>query len=189
MLQQGAVPVEQALAPHLGQAGGRVLFQTGEEAVACLLELLPLGGEIQGPAGIEPDIAAVLAGPEDLALGAHERLVGLDAQQAEAADAAVVQKAIALLKKDKMLGMVLSVETDAVFNQEQETEQVTKTTQTIIKMIADAFQVVSAQPALLPLYRQMIETVAATMPRSRPFEAVIEQCFAKVEVELNKPEP
>ena len=97
--------------------------------------------------------------------------------------------AIALLKKDKMLGMVLSVETDAVFNQEQETEQVTKTTQTIIKMIADAFQVVSAQPALLPLYRQMIETVAATMPRSRPFEAVIEQCFAKVEVELNKPEP
>ena len=109
--------------------------------------------------------------------------------QAEAADAAVVQKAIALLKKDKMLGMVLSVETDAVFNQEQETEQVTKTTQTIIKMIADAFQVVSAQPALLPLYRQMIETVAATMPRSRPFEAVIEQCFAKVEVELNKPEP
>ena len=47
MLQQGAVPVEQALAPHLGQAGGRVLFQTGEEAVACLLELLPLGGEIQ----------------------------------------------------------------------------------------------------------------------------------------------
>lgn len=108
---------------------------------------------------------------------------------AEANNTETVQKALNLLKKDKMLGMVLSVETDAVFNQEQEAEQVTKTTQTIIKMIADAFQVVSAQPALLPLYRQMIETVAATMPRSRPFEAVIEQSFAKIEVELNKPEP
>ena len=58
-----------------------------EKAVTRGRQLLALGREVQGPAGIDPDIAAVLASPENLALGTHERLVGLDAQQAETAEA------------------------------------------------------------------------------------------------------
>ena len=108
---------------------------------------------------------------------------------AEAADRQLADEALRLLKEDKMRNMILSVETDAVFDQELETQKTLETTQNICTMISTAFQTVSMQPALLPLYRQMIEAVAATMPRSRPFEAVIEQVFSKVEQELNKPDP
>ncbi len=104
-------------------------------------------------------------------------------------DINVFNQAIELLKTEKMLGMVLSVETEEVFNQEQEAQKTLEAIQTITKMINDAFQVVSAQPKLLPLYRQMVNAVVSTIPRSRPFEAVIEQVFVDIEKQISQPTP
>ena len=98
-----------------------------------------------------------------------------------------VNQAIELLKTDKMRGMMLSVETEEVYNQEQEAQKTIEATQTVTKMISEAFQLVSAQPLLLPLYRQMVNAVVATIPRSRPFEAVIEKVFSAIEQQLNQP--
>ena len=107
----------------------------------------------------------------------------------EAADGQTVRQAMALLKKERMREMVLSVETDAVFNQEEEAARNLQAVQSIAGLVSGAFQLVSVQPALLPLYRQMIETVAATTARARPFESVIGRVFAKIEDELGRPEP
>lgn len=108
---------------------------------------------------------------------------------AQMGDVQTVQRALALLKKDKMLGMVLSVETEEIFNQEQESKKTLEAVQTITKMVNDAFQLVSAQPKLLPLYRQMVSSIVTVMPHSRPFEAVLEQVFGNIEQELSKPKP
>lgn len=56
-------------------------------------------------------------------------------------------------------------------------------------MITSSFQVVSAQPALLSLYKQMIESMVATLPSARQFSASIEACFGKIEQELSAPQP
>ena len=57
-------------------------------------------------------------------------------------------------------------------------------------MIKEAFALVSSQPLLLPLYRSMIESVIATMPRARQFESVLEQTFNNISKDLqDKPQP
>ena len=55
-------------------------------------------------------------------------------------------------------------------------------------MIGASFNVVSNQPALLPLYRQMIESAVATMPNARQFDAVMNEAFNAIENEFNKPD-
>ena len=55
-------------------------------------------------------------------------------------------------------------------------------------MVTAAFQVVSAQPALLPLYKQMIDSVVVTLPNTRQFSAAIDETFARIEAELAQPE-
>ena len=89
----------------------------------------------------------------------------------------LVEEAVKLLKTDKVRNMVLSVETDMVFDQEAEALKVTSAVQAIAKLIQDAFQLVSLQPKLLKLYQKMVESVVATMPKGRAFSAVIGQCF------------
>ncbi len=105
---------------------------------------------------------------------------------AEQHDRAVAESAVALLRSEKMRGMVLGIETDSVFNHEQQTNDVLKTVETIGKMITEAMPIVSAQPLLLPLYRQMIETVVSVMPHARSFETVLEQVFGTVSADLAK---
>lgn len=101
----------------------------------------------------------------------------------------LVVAAIQLLKTDKMRGMVLGIETDTSFNQSEDLEKISQAIELIHTMIINAFQVVSMQPLLLPLYRQMIETVVVTLPNARQYEPVIEQAFSQIQQQLSQPQP
>lgn len=101
----------------------------------------------------------------------------------------LVVAAIQLLKTDKMRGMVLGIETDTSFNQSEDMEKISQAIELIHTMIINAFQVVSMQPLLLPLYRQMIETVVVTLPNARQYEPVIEQAFSQIQQQLSQPQP
>ena len=58
---------------------------------------------------------------------------------------------------------------------------------TINEMINTAFQAVSAQPLLLPVYKQMIMSIVATLPNARQFEAVIDDALNKIAQQLSQP--
>ena len=96
--------------------------------------------------------------------------------------------AVKLLKSEKLRGMVINLETDGCFNMEQEEERTLNVLKNVHQIISQAFGIVSQQPALLPLYRQMLESAVATMPRARQFDAVMDSAFNKIEQELNEPE-
>ncbi|MBE6445647.1 MAG: hypothetical protein E7019_06355 [Alphaproteobacteria bacterium] len=101
---------------------------------------------------------------------------------------AEAQAAVTLLKDEKMRGMILEIENDNVFNAEAEAEKTLNGIKSLNDLISGAFSVVSQQPLLLPLYRSMIESVCSSLPKARPFEAVIEKVFASLEADLGKPE-
>jgi hypothetical protein len=88
-----------------------------------------------------------------------------------------------------MRGMLLGIETDSSFNQSEEAQKVNDAVTLIHTMVTNAFQVVSAQPLLLPLYRQMIETVVVTLPNARQYEPVIDEVFNKIQQQLSEPQP
>ena len=96
--------------------------------------------------------------------------------------------AVKLLKSEKLRGMVIDLETDGCFNLEQEEERTLKVLHNVHDLISQAFNIVSQQPALLPLYRQMLESAVATMPKARQFNAVMDTVFNKIAQELNKPD-
>ena len=98
----------------------------------------------------------------------------------------LVAEAVLLLKTEKLRGMILRVESEAVFNQEAEHKKTIDGINTINTMIKEAFALVSSQPLLLPLYRSMIEAVIASMPRTRQFENVLEQTFNGISKDLAK---
>ena len=102
-------------------------------------------------------------------------------------DHELVFKAIKLLRTEKLRGMVLRVESDAVFNQEEEYQKTINGVTTINTMIKEAFLTISQQPLLLPLYRSMIEAVIISMPHARMFESVLEQTFNDISKDLQKP--
>lgn len=102
-------------------------------------------------------------------------------------DPRVVMQAVDLLKQERLRGMVLGIETDSTFNQEAESMKMVESIRVISEMIKSAFDVVSAQPLLLGLYRQMMGSLVATMPNARQFEKTIEDVFAKVEQQLAQP--
>lgn len=108
-------------------------------------------------------------------------------QEQDGYDPQLVMEAISLLKTDKMRGMILNIETDVVFNQEQEAQKTLESVQTLSKMIAEALPVVSQQKLLLPLYKQMVSAVVSTVPHARLFESVLEKTFSQIEAELNQP--
>ena len=117
----------------------------------------------------------------------EETLLGFLSPE-ELQNTALARDAVRLLKTQHLRGMALEVETDIVFQQEQEAAQTLNGINTINEMISAAFQTVSSQPLLLPLYRQMIMSVVMTMPKSRQFAATVEKVFKDIEQELNKPE-
>lgn len=100
--------------------------------------------------------------------------------------------AVALLKDEKMRGMCLEIESDNVFNAEEEAQKTLNGVQALNELIGAALPTVSQQPLLLPLYRRMVEAVCASLPKARPFETVIAKVFADVAEDLSKteaPEP
>ncbi len=98
-------------------------------------------------------------------------------------------KAVHILRHDKLRDMIIDLETDGQYSQEAAGQKILDTLNDLNTMIGEAMNMVSKQPALLPLYRQMIESAVATMPNARQFDAIMEQVFNKIEAELNKPEP
>lgn len=102
----------------------------------------------------------------------------------------VASMAVKLLKQEKTRKMSINIETDTVFDQDGDASRTLAAIETINNMIEKALAAVNAQPKLLPLYRQMIETVVATMPKARPYEEVIEKIFVEIEQELaNQQQP
>jgi hypothetical protein len=110
------------------------------------------------------------------------------AQYAEPnAPAEIVMQAIQLLKTDKIRNLTLGIETDTSFMQSEQADKTLEAVKTIHEMITASFQVVSAQPALLGLYKQMIDSVVVTLPNTRQFTAAIDETFTRIENELAQP--
>lgn len=96
--------------------------------------------------------------------------------------------ALQLLRQDKTRNLIVGIETDTSFNQDNEAEKTLEAVKIVNDMVTQAFQFVSAQPALLPLYKQMIESVVITLPTTRQFETVIDDVFNKIAGELAQPD-
>lgn len=114
--------------------------------------------------------------------------LALFAPDVSADKAFVVAQAIKLLKSDKLRDMVIDIETDTSFNLNEEEGRILRVLDNINTIINKAFGVVSAQPALLPLYKQMLSAAVASMPNARQFESTISSVFAKIGEALNKPD-
>ncbi len=97
--------------------------------------------------------------------------------------------AVELLKSDKLRDMVLGVESDVRFGEGDKAKNNIEAITTIHTMIGQAFDIVSKQPALLGLYRQMIGGVVSCLSNARQYENVLESCFDKIAAELSAPEP
>lgn len=117
---------------------------------------------------------------------APETLIGF-LNGEEKNEPALIENAVMLLKNEKMRGMLLHVETDGILNAEQDAAKTIASVETIKKLIADGMNVISTQPLLLPLYRQMILAVIGVTPNARLFEGVLDRTFADIEKDLNKP--
>ena len=96
--------------------------------------------------------------------------------------------AVKLLKHNKLRQMVIDLETDCCYDQDAAVARILNTLSNINEMIAKSFDVVSKQPALLPLYRQMIESAVATMPNARQFDAAMLKAFDDIETEFKQPD-
>lgn len=110
------------------------------------------------------------------------------AQFAANYDPQVAIQAIDLLRQDKTRNLVIGIETDATFMQDDEQSKTLEAVRIVNDMITQAFQFISAQPLLLPLYKQMIESVVITLPNTRQFEPVIDDVFNKIAAELAQPD-
>lgn len=96
--------------------------------------------------------------------------------------------ALQLLRQDKTRNLIIGIETDTSFNQDNVAEKTLEAVKIVNDFVTQAFQVVSAQPALLPLYKQMIESAIITLPTTRQFEAVLDEVFNKIAQDLAQPE-
>lgn len=103
----------------------------------------------------------------------------------------LVKAAIQLLKTDKLRGMVLGIETDTAFNQDQTAQKVHEAMELVNTMIVQSVQVVGPTGASpwAPLYRKMIESVVASLPNGRQWEPVIEQVFNSIQQAMAQPKP
>lgn len=99
----------------------------------------------------------------------------------------VLMAAIELLKTDKIRNLTLGIETDTSFMQDEQADKTLNAVKVIQEMITAAFQTVSVQPALLPLYKQMIDSVVVTLPNTRQFSAAIDEAIGRIEAELAQP--
>ena len=99
-----------------------------------------------------------------------------------------VDLAVKMLKTDKLRHMILGLDTDVGFSYDDGQGKAMETISQIHQLIANAFNVVSSQPLLLGLYRQMLENLTASLPNARIYAPVIEKTFKKIEEDLNKPD-
>ncbi len=106
----------------------------------------------------------------------------------ERSDMIKATNAVRILKAEKLRGLIIDLETDGCFNIEKEEERTLRVLKNVHELISQAFGIVSQQPALLPLYRQMLESAMSTMPKARQFDAVIDSTFEKIAGELSKPD-
>lgn len=97
--------------------------------------------------------------------------------------------AVELLKTEKLRNLTLGVETDTTFTQSEEMEKTTEAVKMIHEFVTQSFQSISMQPALLGLYKQMVESLVVTLPSARQFAAAIDETFKKIEQNLAQPEP
>lgn len=100
----------------------------------------------------------------------------------------LVKQAVDLLKTKKLRGMAIELETDGSFDNDKNEEKILNVISRINEMVNQSFGVVSQQPALLPLYRKMIEAAVATLDNARQFENILEDVFDKISAELNTPD-
>jgi len=112
----------------------------------------------------------------------------LKAFAGETASEQDVDLAIEVLKTDKLRGMILGVDTDTAFINEEKSIGVQNTIGAIHQTIVGAFEAVSNQPLLLPVYRQMIENLTATLPNARIYGPVLQRAFSLIEEDLNRKE-
>jgi len=97
--------------------------------------------------------------------------------------------AVELLKTEKLRNLTLGVETDTTFTQSEEMAKTTEAVKMIHEFVTQSFQSISMQPALLGLYKQMVESLVVTLPSARQFAAAIDETFKKIEQNLAQPEP
>lgn len=96
--------------------------------------------------------------------------------------------AVKILKQDRLRGMILGVESETAGSEEQTLKKNNLAITSIHTLISQAFDVVSKQPLLLDLYRQMIASLVASMPNARQYDSVLQHCFDKISEEFNQPD-
>lgn len=106
------------------------------------------------------------------------------AQFAKGIEPEIAMQAIALLRENKTRDFVVGIETDTTFNEDQTQEKTLEAVKIVNDMINIALPAVSAQPLLLPVYKQLLQSVIVTLPNTRQFEPVIDEVFAKIEQDL-----
>ncbi len=95
-----------------------------------------------------------------------------------------IDEAVEILKSDKLRHMILSIETESFFNQEERSKKTVLAVEVILKLIQSGLTVVSLEPKLLPLYKQMIKETAASLEQARPFENTLDATFLEIEKAL-----
>ena len=96
--------------------------------------------------------------------------------------------AVQLLRTEKLRGIILGVESDVTFGEGEQAQKNIEAIKSLHSLIAGAFDIVSKQPALLGLYRQMIGSVIACLSNARQYEGVLENCFDKIAAEFAAPD-
>lgn len=96
--------------------------------------------------------------------------------------------AVALLKKDHLRGLILGVESDTSYNENEVFARNLNAITSINNIINQAFDAVSKQPLLLDLYRHMITSLVAGLSNARQYESVLDDCFDRIAKEFAKPD-
>lgn len=117
---------------------------------------------------------------------ASEKLLSFLSQEEQFLPEAVA--AVELLRKEHLRGMIMGIESDGIFAESERNKQNIEAITTIHNIINQAFDIVSKQPALLNLYRQMINSVVSNLANARQYESVLNNCFDKISEELNTPD-
>lgn len=106
---------------------------------------------------------------------------------ADGIDEAIALQAIELLRQDKLRSISLGIETEKAFEQEETLDKAVRAVKMISDMINKALPLVSQQPLLLPIYKQMMDSIVNTLPSARQFSNTIDDAFAKIAQELSQP--
>jgi hypothetical protein len=109
---------------------------------------------------------------------ASEKLLSFLSQEEQFLPEAIA--AVELLRKEHLRGMIMGIESDGIFAESERNKQNIEAITTIHNIINQAFNIVSKQPALLNLYRQMINSVVSNLANARQYESVLNNCFDKI---------